>query len=446
VNHPLTAVKGVRWTGESHDRRLVPDHYSAAHFNSDAMTDAGWASTTELAIPADAESGVYAFELTRTSGERAYASFVISAATRKRNRLAVLLPTYTYLAYSNASDSMRGPNSFPGPYAAEQLIDRSAGAFGRSIYDRFADRSGVVIVSERRPMVSFGPDHQPWGYNIDSWLLDWLAREGISFDVVTDHDLHRYGRDALNGYDCVVTGHHPEYVTTRMWDGVAAWLAGGGRLMYLGGNGFYWRTAVDDTGAIEVRRAEDGTRPFIGEPGEYVHAFSDEVGGLWRRLGRPPQSLVGVGMAAQGFSRAAHYRKSSDAGDPRVAFVFDGVDSDTFGDRGALGGGASGYEIDRYDRELGSSSGAFLLATSEGHAPDMLRTKEELLSFVPPFMDRRARSDVVLSPYGNGDVFAVGSMVWVAALHCDPGVARITRNVIQRFLDPTSLPRKSEPV
>ncbi len=40
----------------------------------------------------------------------------------------------------------------------------------------------------------------------------------------------------------------------------------------------------------------------------------------------------------------------------------------------------------------------------------------------------------------GGVVFSVGSMTWVGSLHTDEGVARITRNVLVRFLDPAVLP------
>jgi N,N-dimethylformamidase len=76
----------------------------------------------------------------------------------------------------------------------------------------------------------------------------------------------------------------------------------------------------------------------------------------------------------------------------------------------------------------------------------MLRTKEELLSYIAPFKDAKARSDVALVPVGSGDVFAVGSMTWIGSLHGPStevsDVAKITANVIRRFLDPTPLPRK----
>lgn len=235
-----------------------------------------------------------------------------------------------------------------------------------------------------------------------------------------------------------------------MWDGLWQHLQQGGRLMYLGGNGLYWRTAYHPgADAIEVRRAEDGTRPSIAAPGEYHCAFSGELGGLWRRLGRPPQQIVGVGMAAQGFERATHYRLAADAAHPAMAFVVDGVAGPCIGQTGWWGGGASGWEIDRGDAELGTPEGSWWLARSEGHHPSMLRTKEELLSYVAPFADAKARSDLVLAPVGQGDVFAVGSMTWVGALHGPGGVptdvGRITANVLRRFLDPAPLPRKPAP-
>ena len=73
-----------------------------------------------------------------------------------------------------------------------------------------------------------------------------------------------------------------------------AWIDRGGRLMYMGGNGWYWRVAFHDElpGVIELRRAEDGIRPWIAEPGEYYHSFNGEYGGLWRRIGRAPNVMA----------------------------------------------------------------------------------------------------------------------------------------------------------
>lgn len=450
---PYTAVRGVRWDGRFQDPRQAATHYSALHFNADTMLDCHWAPTMAWTVPAELDSGCYAFRMRSADApdaEPGYAVFFVSAATRPRHQLAVLLPTFSYLAYANAIEEMRGPVVTPAPHVAEARLDAIHPAHGRSIYERHADGLTVMWASCRRPLWSVSPGHRPWQFVADTWLLDWLEAQGQDFDIITDQDLHHLGEAALTPYRTVITGHHPEYPTTAMWDGLWRYLQNGGRFMYLGGNGFYWRTAYDEGAeAIEVRRAEDGTRPSIGAPCEYYCAFTGEYGGLWRRIGRPPQQIVAVGMAAQGFEHSAHYRKCEDAQAPEMAFVFEGVTDDTFGHAGWWGGGASGWEIDRIDADLGTPPQTWWLARSEGHASSMMRTKEELLSYIPPFHDAKARSDVALAPVGQGHVFTVGSMTWIGSLHgtgaAPTDVARITANVIRRFLDPAPLPRRPEP-
>ena len=96
-----------------------------------------------------------------------------------------------------------------------------------------------------------------------------------------------------------------------MLDGLRDYIAGPGRLIYLGGNGFIWRCALSDklSGFLELRRADDGIRYRDEEPGEYYLEFTGEYGGLWRRLGIPPQALVGVGTIAVGFDVSGYYKR-----------------------------------------------------------------------------------------------------------------------------------------
>src|SRR4030095_10043738 len=107
-----------------------------------------------------------------------------------------------------------------------------------------------------------------------------------------------------------------------------------------------------------------------------------ELGGLWRRIGRPPNRLVGVGFAAQGFSSARGYTQQAGALDPRAAFVFEGVASQEIGLHGRLGG-AAGEELDRCEPRLGSPPHALVLASAHRFGPDMIKTKEEFLAAVP---------------------------------------------------------------
>ena len=79
--------------------------------------------------------------------------------------------------------------------------------------------------------------------------------------------------------------------TERSLDALLHYRDGCGSLLYLGGNGFYWRVAVDDAGTVEIRRGEGGIRAWASEPGEYYNAID---GGWVRRRGRPnlPERLV----------------------------------------------------------------------------------------------------------------------------------------------------------
>ncbi|MFN9974436.1 MAG: N,N-dimethylformamidase beta subunit family domain-containing protein, partial [Phycisphaerae bacterium] len=154
-----------------------------------------------------------------------------------------------------------------------------------------------------------------------------------------------------------------------MLDGLEAYLRGGGRLMYLGGNGFYWRTAFHPalSGVVEVRRKGQGFLGPTSVPEGHV-SLTGEVAGTWASVGRPPNLICGVGFVTQGFDACTGYRVLPASRDPRAAFVFEGVGQGIVGDFGMLQGGAAGYEIDRADAALGTPRHALVVASSEQHS------------------------------------------------------------------------------
>ena len=241
-----------------------------------------------------------------------------------------------------------------------------------------------------------------------------------------------------------MTGTHPEYHTKETLDALQAYTETGGRLMYLGGNGFYWRVALSDTvpGAIEVRRTEGGIRTWPAEPGEYYHAFDGAYGGLWRRSDRPPNVLCGIGFSSQGMFVGDSYRQSPAARDNHHAWVFEGVKDELFGGYGFSGGGAAGFELDRLDHRLGSPLNAVVLASSEGHdRKEFVVVHEERLGFNTTItgdtLEGLIRADMtyIEKPKG-GAVFSVGSITYCGSLphnKFDNDVSRLTFNVINRF-------------
>ncbi len=316
---------------------------------------------------------------------------------------------------------------------------------GLSTYDTHSDGSGVRYASRLRPVLNMAPKTPLWSFNADTHILGWLEKQGIEYDVITDEDLHEEGVALLDGYQAVLTGTHPEYYTTPMWDGLRAYLARKGRLVYLGGNGFIWRCALSSemSGVVELRRPEDGIRYRDEEPGEYYLEFTGEYGGLWRRLGMAPQALVGVGTVAVGFDASGYYKRKEASFDPRVRFIFEDIgDDEVIGDFGILGGGASGSEIDAADPMLGTPSHTLVVASSEGHTENTYLVPDET-GFHHSAMDGIQNPDIradmtFFETPGGGAVFSVGSIAWGASLPhngYDNNVSRISENVLRRFLD-----------
>lgn len=438
INRPARAVTGAFWDGSDFVWTSKPQHYAAIHFHDDDLEDCLWQNDVDVTIPTDWPSGLYGARIRTPTGQD-LVPFVVRAPKHTRSRVAVLLPTFTYLSYGNAKNDMRGPDFNISRYEDELFLGDHP-EMAKSQYDLHNDGSPVMYTSAKRPLLSMRFGIRPWGLPVDAALLSWLEHENIDYDMLTDGDLHRDGAESVRPYDCVLTGNHPEYYSKEMLDALNDYTSGGGRLMYLGGNGFYWRVSVSDDGStLEVRRAEDGTRAWICEPGEAYHAMDGKYGGLWRRLGRPPNRLVGVGFAAQGsFDTSGYYNIRSGVREGPNAFLLEGVEGDRFGDFGWLGNGAAGQEIDRADIRLGTDQHTEIIASSSGHEAGMLRTIEELLSTPLPFDDKNCRADVTLRRIdGGGAVFSVGSMTWIAALDhngFDNDVARVTRNALTHFL------------
>jgi len=376
VNLPTRGMRGFNWTGTEHCWRQAPDEYGAIHFHDDDLYDAGWHADFELVIPQQMKSGVYCARLIGAGDEERIPFFVRPPAGEQTSDVALLISSATFMAYANFRTDINMPLAEVKKggitvLSAEDVFLQENAGYGLSLYDKHSDETGVCYSSRLRPIFNMRPKTGLWSFNADTHVTDWLETMGQSFDVVTDEDLHQEGVAAMAPYPVVITGAHPEYWSTPMWDAMVAYQQRGGRLMYLGGNGFYWRIAYHDhlPGVIEMRRAEGGMRYQSTEPGEYYQSFNGELGGLWRRLGAPPNTLVGVGTVATGFDSATYYRRTPDSHDPRAVFIFEGVGNDELiGDFGTLLGGAAGVELDAASRKLGTPPHALVVARSEGHS------------------------------------------------------------------------------
>ena len=477
VNMPVRAVTGHNWSGNAHSFQHAPSEYAAIHFHDDDLEDAGWEADFELQVSPEMKSGIYAAHLVAGNGEDYVPFFVRPALGKPTASILFLAPTASYLAYADAKILRQsrpllqqpiGVAPAPGPGANHP----GPGRFRTSTW--WSTTCSASTTTTRTVAASpMLPACGPWSTCAPSTpcrvsriraaasptptsstptcisRIGWRPR-GIATrqNVATDDDLHFDGAAILDPYRVVVTGTHPEYWSAQMLDALEAYLAHGGRVMYLGGNGFFWVTSFhsERPHVIEVRRWH-GTRAWEAEPGEYYQASTGELGGPWRSRGRPTQQILGVGFASQGFDHSLPFKRLPGSFDSRAAFIFEGVGKDEpIGDFGLVMEGAGGFEIDRVDPLLGTPSHTLVLATATGFSPIYTRAVDEIL--MPPLgggpPDPQIRADMTYFEGPNGGaVFCTSSIAWCGSLShngYDNNVSRITDNVLKRFASPEPIP------
>lgn len=455
VNGPARAVTGRRFSGRHLDFNLAPREYGAAHFHATDLIDAGWETAVSAPLPEYLASGVYGVVVENASGSDTVPIVVVPQESDPRNKVLVVLPTFTYLAYANEAlfNGLDTSAMTDAEVTLEDVDQAHVGdrSFGVSMYDTHPDGSGVITSSARRQIINMRRGYRMWlvdagrSFSSDMYLIEWLARRGIDVDVVTDYEIHRRGASYLAPYAALISGSHPEYTTEEMLDALTAYRDTGGALLYLGGNGWYWVTGLvsNDPLVVEIRRGHAGIRTWESLPGEVTLMSTGLPGGLWRHRGRAPQRLCGVGMAAQGWGQSEPYYRSASAVNPQWEWVFTGVDEDPIGNYGEVMGGAAGDEIDRADQTLGTPPHAVILASSRDHTNFYQRALEEIPMNLPDHgggqQDPEVRADIVYfkTPAG-GEVFSTGSIAFSGALlhnNTENGVSRMTENVIRTFLD-----------
>jgi hypothetical protein len=303
----------------------------------------------------DWPSGLYFLRATSSDGRVGYAPFVVRPRQLGTQRVAVVLATNTWAAYN--------------------FEDADGDGWGDSWYV-----GGHASVALERPFLDFGVPFRFHDWDLD--FVAWLNRTDKRVDFLADDDLDavRSGDELARRYDLLVFPGHEEYVTQHEYDVIRRYRDVGGNLAFLAANNLYRR--VTRRGSTLVR------------------------GPLWRNLGRPEASVVGVQYV--GSNQGEKQGGFVVTGAASAPWAFDGTalaDGDTFG--------RYGIEIDA--RTATSPPGTQLLA----HIPDLLgpgRTAE-------------------MTYYETGagaEVFAAGALNFAASLN-RPDVARLLENVWTRL-------------
>jgi hypothetical protein len=359
----------------------------------------GWGTSFSLTVPERWQSGAYAAKCRDALGSVFYVPFVVKPAASQRRRLAALVNVMTWNAYnqwggySRYSDVVQGDADFSFLRPNFNLLNLSYTA------DHWDDRGSYHYDSQ----------HLLRG---ELWVLNWLRAAGYDVDCYTDLDFH-LGIDGLAGYDALILNTHPEYWSVAMYDSLKSYLDGGGRLLYLGGNGIY----------DSVDLSDDLTTMT-------VHGNQEKRTAEFRLIGRPEVELLGVAYTENVDARAPY--AVAWPGHPLLEGIrhygLRPIDSralaggDLIGQEGwcmrfgaatLADGAASGWEVDQ------AGGGTYPV---------------EMIARGTNTRDRE-RGDMVLYRYGgDGFVFSVGSIAFGGSLVVDPILQAIVRNALDSCL------------
>lgn len=340
--------------------------------------DLGWSTSASLTIPSTWKSGLYRAKLIDASTRVCYSMvFVVKNSSIARPPIVVLASNFTWQAYNDWG--------------------------GASFYSCYAGtcngRSTASIINLKRPNRVILGETLSAGTLV---ILKWLEQQGYSYDVITDSDLDA-DPAVLDGYRILVLPRHSEYWTSNMRDHLDQFLSRGRYLIGLGGNQIYWKVVVSSN-QMEVKKYADDPQ----------HTLANEIGGLWRNIGRPEAKILGNAYisAGKGASDLAPYQV--------VAPNHWALAGTTLQQGQTFGDVCSGWETDKVD-PVNSPSNVELIARGTN---------------IDPAKPNMAGGDMVYYAHpAGGAVFAVGSLAFFGD-NCrnDAIVSRIVHNMFERFL------------
>jgi len=377
-------------------------------------------------ITAPERCGLYYLWAKTPSGKTFSFPWVV-APVAPRAKIAVLASTNTWNAYNNFGGRSNYVNADRLPdepiVNARQELERYQDQLPFGVWRPRDEEYAPLSFDRPEPhnhLLEEGEVSDPVGGRVQcgqapgEWrLLGWLEREGYDYDFYAEAQLHD-GTLPLDAYRVLVLAVHPEYWTREMYVKVKQWVfERGGRLVYLGGNGLNCEVTLHPDGAMRCLTHVYSTGGEMG--GHSMEKPEIEYESRMHRTLESEAKLLGVVCSSEGIMTAAPYLVIEES---HWAFAGAGLrNGDLFGEKTLherVPGGASGHETDK--RSASSPANTVLLA--KGTNPD------------------HGGAEIVYHEPGKGGaVFSVGSITWVAALLADKRVSRITRNVLERFLN-----------
>ena len=469
INHGTWMIGGPSFEPEvprfgDYDPHRDPARGHGLRLASDDLFDCRWESTFTWNVPRTARSGLYVARA-RFGGlenTRQYDStFLVRPAPRRApSRILVLCSTNTWRAYNGAPFGV-WPDSLHAVIGTDGLPNSPGNPPAFCLYRRHAAGQGTYHMGLRLPwpvagpyVLYGGPTRYSHLMRAERFLHAWLEKEGYSFDLAADDDLHR-DPELLRRYQVVMLNGHSEYWSLPMLTGLEAFLRNGGNLAVLSGNSLFWRVSFDpEETVMECRKVDaPGDQMLPRERGESWHSDDGLRGGLLRDCGHPGWKYTG--LETLGWNNQGNPRNFG----PYVAtgtdhFLFHQPEEtgiqpgERFG-QGPQGGLplANGHEFDLRLSTLAalqqepSPPGSTVPADPPGIVPlanGIIPWKEGGAAFDYFFRPIQPKTDqggemIYWERPGGGRVFNAGSIGSGWALSADPKFQTLMRNVLAHF-------------
>jgi len=115
-----------------------------------------------------------------------------------------------------------------------------------------------------------------------------------------------------------------------MLDAQEDYVAGGGRLIYMGGNGYYWVVGFDSEmpACMEVRKLDSGIARLGAKPGEHYLANHGKKAGFGATAVARRKSLPASALSPRASRPRLPIRKMPDAWHRTVSWITEGVEGE----------------------------------------------------------------------------------------------------------------------
>ncbi|MGE5399168.1 MAG: N,N-dimethylformamidase beta subunit family domain-containing protein [Ignavibacteriales bacterium] len=371
-----------------------------------------WPVSMSLQIPDSWQSGAYAarFPVDTGRGTSTILFFVKEKNPGSYADILLIIPYFNWVAYNTYG--------------------------GKNVYDENStDMKRAYKVSFNRPFFGGGyAEFRAYPYK----MLQWFENNNMKYEVATELDVHKFP-DLLSRYKVAVEAGHAEYWTKMQWLNIENYVKHGGKYLSLSGNTCWWQVRIEDNDNTLVCYKDRFLDPLYGKTDSLV-----TVNWFDKPLNLPENLLLGASFRHAGyvddinhkdFTFTQGYGGFSTHNSQHWIFNGTGLEDGQIFGRDPVDSLSSivGYETDgalfKWDIGLPKPLGT-----------DGTPRNFRILGISPAIgqgdtiINRHSTMGIYTNKNG-GAVFNSASIYWAYGLPKDKNVQRITKNIINKFLE-----------